>query len=241
VQDIEGATIAVNPDIALTSAVGLYDCFTVSTTPGGYVGQMVRVKLEADPATGFTLEYVEQDNKNPNYKKYLPLPVEEGVAWFGPSTGFPLAYVTDSMFRVTWNNSGNYKFTLSIMSKGDGDEFTQKLATAVVEVNVVADKAMALKHATAEAGKVASIETPTELYNAINKLNLTDGSLNINVAKGEEGEFDYVVVADLANNVKHVDNALFIFEVTKDGDDGITKEDFEITAISLRDNCNQFA
>ena len=45
VQDIEGATIGVNPDLALTSAVGLYDCFTVSTTPGGHEGETVKVKL----------------------------------------------------------------------------------------------------------------------------------------------------------------------------------------------------
>jgi len=228
-------TIKVNDDFSEKSVVGLYDCFTVSTTPGGYGNETVRVKLEAKPGTGFTLEYVEQDNKNPNYKKYLPLPVEDGVAWFGPGTGFPLAHVTDSMFRVTWNNPGEYTFTLSIMAKGEGDEFTRELATAVVEVNVVADKAMALQHATAEAGTVASINDPTELYEAIQGLNLTDDSLNINVAKGEEGKFDYVVVADLANDVSHVDNVLFVFEVAKDGG-GITKGDFEITEISLRDN-----
>ena len=107
VQDIEGATIAVNPDLALTSAVGLYDCFTVSTTPGDHEGKMVRGKLKATPATGFKLEYVEQDSENPNYKKYLPLPVEDGVAWFGPGTGFPLAHVTDSMLRVTWNKKAH--------------------------------------------------------------------------------------------------------------------------------------
>jgi hypothetical protein len=73
------------------------------------------------------------------------------------------------------------------------------------------------------------------LYGAIKGLNLTDDSLNINVAKGEEGKFDYVVVAVLDNNVSHVDNALFIFEVTKEGG-GITEGDFEITAISLRDD-----
>lgn len=232
VQDIEGATIEVNPDLALISAEGLYDCFTVSTTPGNYAGQMVRGKLEANTATGFKLEYVEQDPNHSDYGKYLLLPVDEnGEAWFGPSTGFPLAAVTDSMFRVTWLEKGNYTFKLSIMG---GVDFQEELASETVTVEVVEGKAMALKHATAEAAKVASIETPTELYSAINELNLTDGSLNINVAKGEEGKFDYVVVADLDNNVSHVDNVLFVFEVAKDGDD-ITIGDFEITAISLRD------
>jgi hypothetical protein len=114
-EGVEGATIGVNPDLALTSAVGLYDCFTVSTTPGDHEGEMVKVKLEATPATGFELEYVEQDPSNDKYGQYLPLSVVDGVAWFGPSTGFPLAAVTDSMFRVTWLDDGNYEFKLSIM------------------------------------------------------------------------------------------------------------------------------
>ena len=126
---LEGPTIKVNSDLALTSAVDLYDCFTVSTTPGNHENEMVKVKLEANPATGFELEYVEQDPNNAKYGQYLPLSVDEyGVAWFGPSTGFPLTDVTDSMFRVTWNEAGTYTFTLSIM---DGDNFTNELAACV--------------------------------------------------------------------------------------------------------------
>jgi hypothetical protein len=195
---------------------------------------MVKVKLEANPATGFKLEYVEQDPNNDKYRQYLPLSVDEnGVAWFGPSTGFPLIAVTDSMFRVTWYDSGNYTFTLSIMAKGEGDEFNRVLASAEVTVNVSEGKAMALQHATAEAGEVASIKDSESLMSAIAALNPTDEPAQYTVT--ENGEFDYVVVADLANDVSHVDNVLFVFEVTKE-EGNIAKGDFEITEISLRDN-----
>jgi hypothetical protein len=233
VQDIKGATIGVNPDLALTSAVGLYDCFTVSTTPGDHEGKMVKVKLQATPATGFELEYVEQDPNNDKYRQYLPLSVDEnGVAWFGPSTGFPLSAVDDSMFRVTWLEKGNYEFKLSIMG---GEDFQEELASETVTVNVIDGDPMALTHATAGAGEVASAKTPEELMAAIRGLSFTENSLSINVTEGEEAKFDYVIAADLANNVSHVDNVLFVFEVAKDGG-GITTGDFEITAISLRDD-----
>ena len=231
VQDIEGATIGVNPDLALTSAVGLYDCFTVSTTPGDHEGEMVKVKLEANPATatGFKLEYVEQDPSNDKYGQYLPLSVVDGEAWFGPSTGFPLAHVTDSMFRVTWLEKGNYEFKLSIMG---GEDFQEELASDTVTVNVAEGNAMALAHATANAGDYADIKDRDEFMGAIGTLTTQTGGLTKSINAGQE--FDYVVVADLANNVSHVDNVLFVFEVAKDGG-GITTGDFEITAISLRD------
>ena len=230
-EGVEGATIGVNPDLALTSAVGLYDCFTVSTTPGDHAGKMVKVKLEATPATGFELEYVEQDPSNAKYGQYLPLSVVDGVAWFGPSTGFPLAAVEDSMFRVTWNEAGTYTFTLRIM---DGDNFTNELASETVTVNVAEGNAMALAHATAGAGEVASIKDHQELSAKIIELSPVAGPATYTVNE-VGGEFDYVVVADLDNNVSHVDNVLFVFEVAKDGGD-LTKGDFEITEISLRNN-----
>jgi hypothetical protein len=229
-EGVEGATIGVNPDLALTSAVGLYDCFTVSTTPGDHAGKMVKVKLEATPATGFELEYVEQNPNHSDYGKYLLLPVDDnGVAWFGPSTGFPLAAVEDSMFRVTWNEAGTYTFTLRIM---DGDNFTNELASETVTVNVAEGNAMALAHATAGAGEVASIKDHQELYDKIIELSPVAGPATYTVNE-VGGEFDYVVVANLDNNVSHVDNVLFIFEVTKDN---IAVGDFEITEISLRGN-----
>lgn len=232
-EGVEGATIGVNPDLALTSAVGLYDCFTVSTTPGDHEGKMVKAKLEATPATGFELEYVEQDPSNDKYGQYLPLSVVDGVAWFGPSTGFPLAAVTDSMFRVTWHNANDYTFKVSIMG---GDNFDTELASETVTVNVIEGDPMALTHATAAAGEVASAKNAQELSSKIATLNFDSATATYTV-NGVGGEFDYVVVADLdnGNDVSHVDNALFIFEVTKEGG-GITEGDFEITAISLRND-----
>lgn len=231
-EGVEGATIGVNDDLALTSAVGLYDCFTVSTTPGDHEGERVKVKLQATPATGFELEYVEQDPSNDKYGQYLPLSVVDGVAWFGPSTGFPLTDVTDSMFRVTWHNAEKYTFKVSIMG---GDNFDAELASQTVTVNVIDGDPMALTHATAGAGEVASAKTPEQLMAAISGLSFTDNSLSINVTEGEEGKFDYVVVSDLDDGVSHVDNTLFIFEVTKENG-GIAVGDFVITEISLRDD-----
>lgn len=230
-EGVEGATIGVNPDLALTSAVGLYDCFTVSTTPGNHANEMVKVKLKATPATGFELEYVEQDSVNPNYKKYLRLPVDEnGEAWFGPSTGFPLTAVTNSMFRVTWHNAEKYTFKVSIMG---GDNFDAELASQTVTVNVIDGDPMALTHATADAGKVASIKNPEDLFTEIITLGPVAAPAKYTVDE-VDGEFDYVVVAELDNGVSHVDNTLFVFEVTKE-EGNIAKSEFEITAISLRD------
>ena len=228
-EGVEGATIGVNPDLALTSAVGLYDCFTVSTTPGDHAGKMVKVKLQATPATGFELEYVEQDPSNDKYGQYLPLSVVDGVAWFGPSTGFPLAAVTDSMFRVTWRNAEEYTFKVSIMGE---DNFDTELASETVTVNVIEGDPMALTHATANAGEVASIKNPQDLFAKIITLN-PDAAPATYTVNEVGGEFDYVVVSDLDDDVSHVDNVLFIFEVTKDN---IAVGDFEITEISLRDD-----
>jgi len=229
-EGVEGATIGVNPDLALTSAVGLYDCFTVSTTPGDHEGKMVKAKLEATPATGFELEYVEQDPSNDKYGQYLPLSVVDGVAWFGPSTGFPLAAVTDSMFRVTWHNANDYTFKVSIMG---GDNFDTELASETVTVNVIAGDPMALTHATAGAGEVASIKNPQDLFAKINTLSPVADPATYTVNE-VGGKFDYVVVADLDNGVSQVDNTLFVFEVTKENG-SIAVGDFVITEISSRD------
>ncbi len=64
---------------------------------------------------------------------------------------------------------------------------------------------------------------------AISELQTQSGTLTETINGGDS--FDYVVVADVANNVSHVDNMLFIIEVSKEG---ISEDDFKITAISLR-------
>jgi hypothetical protein len=212
-------SILIHNDLALESAVGLYDYFTVSMVPGDYEGEEVRVKFQVTPATGFKLEYLEDG-------EYQTLSVDEdGVGWFGPAGGFSLTEDA-SKFRVTWKTAGTYNCTMSIMT---GDDFAEKLGEdKSVSIVVQEGHALALTHATAEARAVASAKNPEDLATKINELNLVGESLTIQVT--ENGEFDYVVAADL-NDVSHVDNVLFIFEVTKDG---IKEGDFEITEISLR-------
>ncbi len=233
VEKVEESTIRVNEDLSTASVVGLYDCFTVSTTPGDNENVLVRGKLEVinGPADGFKLEYVEQNSEHSDYGKYLSLPVDEnGVAWFGPATGFPLGAVNNSMLRVTWNTAGEYMFLVSIMYE---ENFNTELASTTVEVTVVEGKAaMALEHATAGAGEYAGIKDVNAFMAAIASFDTQAGAISKNIKAGKK--FDYVVVADLDNNVSHVDNALFVFEVTKEGGT-ISKDDFEITAISLRE------
>ena len=110
------------------------------------------------------------------------------------------------------------------------------LASQTVTVSVVAANPIALTHATDGAGEAASIKDPQELFTKIITLN-PDAAPATYTVNEVGGEFDYVVVSDLdnGNDVSHVDNALFIFEVTKEGG-GITEGDFEITAISLRND-----
>jgi len=212
--------ISINDDLARVSAVGLYDYFTVSTDPGDYEGEEVRVKFQVTPATGFKLEYLEDG-------EYQTLSVDEdGVGWFGPAGGFSLTEDA-SKFRVTWEKADTYTCTISIMT---GDNFNQQLGeNESVTVDVKEKNAMVLAHAWADAREVTSIDDPAKLAEVVKELNPGYASLKIQVTK--DGEFDYVVAADLDNEVSHVDNILFIFEVTKDD---IAVGDFEITAVSLR-------
>ena len=233
-------SILIHDDLALESAVGLYDYFTVSMVPGDdvYDDEIVKVKfvisrdgggsIEDPIASCLELAYLELDPDKSGYNEYLPLSIDEnGVGWFGPDTGFPVKEsIMENEFRVTWKTAGTYNCTMSIMT---GDDFAEKLGEdKSVSIVVQEGHALALTHATAEARAVASAKNPEDLATKINELNLVGESLTIQVT--ENGEFDYVVAADL-NDVSHVDNVLFIFEVTKDG---IKEGDFEITEISLR-------
>jgi hypothetical protein len=232
-EEVEMGTIKVNDDLATISVEGLWDVFSVSTQPPeGYNGNVKgKVEVVNGNINGFKLEYLEQGG-GPNHGKFFEMTFDNKEAYFGPAEGFPWQVVDDSIFRVTWLAADNYEFKLSIMG---GEGFGTELASDTVTVNVAKGNAMALEHATAGAGEVASAKTPEQLMAAISGLSFTDNSLSINVTEGEEAKFDYVIAADLANNVSHVDNVLFVFEVAKDGGD-ITTGDFEITAISLRDD-----
>lgn len=237
-EELTPPSILIHDDLALESAVGLYDYFTVSMVPGSsvYDKEIVKVKFVISRDGGgsvddcLELEYLEQN-------QYLPLSIDEnGVGWFGPDTGFPVKEsIMENEFRVTWKKAGTYNCTMSIMT---GDNFAEKLGEdKSVSIVVQEGHALALTHATAEARAVASAENPEDLATKINELNLVGESLTIQVTEDEE--FDYVVVTK-SNKVSHVDNVLFIFEVTKGGigvmtKDSIKEGDFEITAISLRE------
>lgn len=224
--------------IAETSAVGLYDNFTMKVDAGDYgetraLGKIVLTKGQVD---GFDLEYKRPDGTWFGPVKFGNAPGNDSnVYYFGPKPGGDkLGSVGKTEWRVTWKESGTYEFEVSIVEVDEQGQLGNQLGETVkVSVNVTGEKAMALQHATAEAGEVASIKDSELLMSAIADLNPTDKPAEYTVTK--EGKFDYVVVADLANNVSHVDNVLFVFEVAKDGGD-ITEGDFEITAISLRDN-----
>jgi len=231
-EEVEMGTIKVNDDLATISVKGLWDVFSVSTQPPeGYSGNVKgKVEVVNSNINGFKLEYLEQ-GRGPNHGKFFEMTFDNNEAYFGPAEGFPWQVVDDSMFRVTWEEEGTYNFTLSIMG---GEDFGTVLASDTVTVEVAEGNAMALAHATAGAGEVASIKNPQELFAKINELSPVADPATYTVNE-VGGKFDYVVVADLDNNVSHVDNVLFVFEVAKDGGD-ITKGDFEITAISLRDD-----
>jgi hypothetical protein len=225
--------------IAENSAVGLYDNFVMEIEPGDYenVNALGKIKLTNGNVNGFDLEFKLPDGTWFGPVKFGNAPGNESnVYYFGPKPqGDKLGNVKDTEWRVTWKESGTYEFEVSIVEVDEQGQLGNQLGeTEVVSVNVTEGKAMALKHATAEAGEVASIKNPETLMSAIADLNPTDEPAQYTVTK--EGKFDYVVVADLANDVSHVDNVLFVFEVAKEGDDNITEDDFEITAISLRDD-----
>jgi len=78
------------------------------------LGSTVRVKITVTggDAANVALLYQEGDN-------FLPLTFDEnGLAWFGPESGFTLANLT-SNFKVTFAEAGSYSYKLEIVS---GDE-----------------------------------------------------------------------------------------------------------------------
>jgi hypothetical protein len=225
--------------IAENSAVGLYDNFTMKVDAGDYeeTRALGKIELTEGQVDGFDLEFKLPDGTWFGPVNFGNVGEEENVYYFGPKPGGDeLGNVKDTEWRVTWKNKGMYKFEVSIVKVDEKGELAGQLGETVeVSVNVTEEKAMALQHATAEAGKVASAKTTEDLMGAIQELQNELTNQRIEFTVTENGEFDYVVVADLANNVSHVDNVLFVFEVAKDGGD-ITEGDFEITAISLRDD-----
>ncbi|NLJ99609.1 MAG: hypothetical protein GX318_00020 [Clostridia bacterium] len=215
-----GPAININ-DLALTSAVGLYDCFSICLVPGMYKNKELGLIIDVNPSGGYKLGYVDQNPSSPDYKKYLPLPVGNGVVLPSNNSG---------LFWVTWEKPGNYEFIIKVIARKDGQgDFNHQLASKTVKVKVVDDKAISLKQAVVFDGEYGDIRSLEELVNVINEL----GTQSETIIKEDIDlgvDFDYVLVADLANGVSHVDNAYYTFRVRKDY---IHKDDFEITAINL--------
>lgn len=149
---------------------------------------------------GFTLEYWETAGDNAN--TFQPLNFTDNVAWYGPTSGFPLID-GDSYFRVTWHTSDTYNFTLRVYEvDSSGTPQGDPLASTNVTVNVISGEPINLSWST---------EPPAS------------------ISVGES--FTSAVAAELAGGVTSVDNCLFVIEVTKDGaaaDPG----DFTITSVT---------
>ncbi|MGI6450469.1 MAG: cell wall-binding repeat-containing protein [Desulfitobacteriia bacterium] len=98
--------------------------YGVSTVANRYSNQSVRVKttLSEGDAQDFVLLYQEGD-------EYKTLPFNNGVAWFGPSAGFPFSDAT-SNFKINFQEAGTYVFKVEVISLSDN----QVLATATKSV-----------------------------------------------------------------------------------------------------------
>ena len=224
--------------IAENSAVGLYDNFTMKVDAGDYkeTRALGKIVLTKGDVNDFDLEFKLPDGNWFGPVKFGNAPGNDpNVYYFGPKPGGDkLGDVGETEWRVTWKESGTYEFEVSIVEVDEQGQLGNQLGKTVdVSVNVAEGNAMALTHATAGAGEVASIKNPQDLFAKINTLSPVADPATYTVNE-VGGKFDYVVVADLANDVSHVDNVLFVFEVTKE-EGNITKGEFEITAISLRD------
>jgi len=219
-----GGTIAVNDDLAEKIVAGLWDVFSVSTTPPDNeealsVKGKVVVVGEGDPA-GFKLEYLEQDTSSENYGKFLPMNFDGGAAYFGPSGGFPWVKVEHSVFRVTWKEAGEYTFNIYIVD-ANNDEVLAETEGVTVQV-METGQAINLKHAYTDEIEVENGEPQIPGGLPI----LDGGSLTIN--PNIDQTFGYWVKAELEAGFSHVDGVRYVFEVTKGSSDVIAVEDLEI-------------
>lgn len=103
----------VTTDLAAEAMVNQDLGFGLETAANGNAGEMVRVKATLiDGAAGdFTLKY--QDGGT-----VLPLTFTDGVAWYGPESGFPLADLT-SNFKINIKEAGKYSFKFEVVRLSD--------------------------------------------------------------------------------------------------------------------------
>lgn len=225
--------------VAHTSAVGLYDVFLMTVDPGDYGNTRVlgEIRLLEGETSGFDLYFKGPDGWVGPVKFGNAPGYEDKMYYFGPKSpyGDMLGNVKPTEWRVHWKQAGTYKFEVSIVEVSEEGELGNVLGESQqITIYVREGSPLELKHLTADAGTYAGIKDLQQFKQAVeeNKTNLSSDSIEVNVSP--DGQFDYLVVADLVNDVDHVDNALFIFEVWRTDDGTITENDFEVTDISLR-------
>ncbi len=87
--------------------------YSVSTVANRYAGEIVRVKatlVEGD-ADGFELQYKQND-------AFHALVFIDGIAWYGPESGFPLGDIT-SDFKIIYTVEGTYEYKLDVIRLSD--------------------------------------------------------------------------------------------------------------------------
>ncbi|MFZ3171039.1 MAG: fibronectin type III domain-containing protein [Carboxydocellales bacterium] len=107
----------ITDNLGTKADLGMEQAFRVSTTPNSDQGTVVRVRVTlADPADreNISLKYKDTDNT------YQLLSFDaQGVTWFGPAGGFPLAE-TITEFTVSLSAAGNYGYKLEIVELAGG-------------------------------------------------------------------------------------------------------------------------
>ncbi|MBU7005798.1 fibronectin type III domain-containing protein [Phosphitispora fastidiosa] len=120
------APVIADTLILRPTAGTVYD-FEVSTMANSDAGKVVRVKVvleDAAQAGEINLQYKESDG---TYHQLLF--DQQGITWFGPSTGFPLTD-TSTGCKVAFTEPGTYEYTLEIVELASGNT----LAAAVKSV-----------------------------------------------------------------------------------------------------------
>ena len=127
--EIVAPTIA--SDLGTKATAGEETSFTVSTSANSYANELVRVKITLNDPTqreNIALQYQEINDNN-----YYALPFDEnGEAWYGPETGFPLGDIT-SNFKVTFKIQGHYMYKLELVKVNDGTVVASTMKHVMVE------------------------------------------------------------------------------------------------------------
>lgn len=132
---------ALTTDLSDKATTGVSNDFTVSTAPNSYVSNLeadkqpvkVKVTLTSGSKDDIALQYKEGE-------EYKDLTLDEnGVAFFGPETGFPFAAAT-SDFKVAFNKAGIYTYKLEVVTVTADEKDSKVLASYDGQV-VVTDPA----------------------------------------------------------------------------------------------------